>query len=75
MTPKFDIADFVYVRHDPEQNVRQITGVVIRKGAILYECSMSNASALFYEFELSYEKNQNIVLGIAIEKDNESHGI
>lgn len=55
----FEPGDEVYVRHDPDQKMRMITGIMVRgKGyATTYEASCGETVKWFYEFELTTERN------------------
>lgn len=55
----FDIEDLVYVKMDPEQQPRIITGFKISKYDILYEASDQFGANYYYDFELS--KNKDVV--------------
>lgn len=60
-TPKFQVEDIVYLKTDPEQLPRIITGILMRKNGLEYEVTCGADSAVFcYDFELSNEKNLKI---------------
>jgi hypothetical protein len=53
----FDIGDLVYLKHDPDQFVRQVVAIkVFLIGEIMYELKCSSYSSLHYDFEISAEK-------------------
>jgi len=52
----FDIEELVYVKTDPEQHVRIVTGFYITQNEILYEVSIDNSVSKFYDFELTRDK-------------------
>ena len=60
---EFEIREFVYLRTDPEQNERLITGYIVRETTILYLTSFQDSETPHYGYELSREKN--VLLGIA----------
>ncbi len=54
---KFNIGDIVYSKMDSDCNERLVLEIKIIPGSIMYNVSMGDTSAWFYEFELSKEKN------------------
>lgn len=61
---RFDIGQLIYIKTDPEQNQRIVTGVCVRPNSILYEVSFGASSSSHYDFELSEEKNVLLSAGI-----------
>lgn len=56
--PVFNIEDEVYVKTDEDQRIRIITGIEISVGnVLLYRLVYRNTSDLYYDFELSCDKN------------------
>jgi len=53
---QFDIGDEVYLRADPDQRIRFITGIMLRPTGIFYEATGFDAKWA-YDFELSRERN------------------
>jgi hypothetical protein len=51
------LGTMVYVRHDPEQVARMITGVTIREQDLQYHLSSIDGIDVYYEYEFSTEKN------------------
>lgn len=47
----------VYVKHDPEQSPRMITGITIREQDLQYHLSSAEGIDVYYEYEFSLEKN------------------
>lgn len=55
---EFEIGDIVYLKTDPEQLPRMVTGMSIRKsGVISYELSQSTMTGYHYDFEISNQIN------------------
>lgn len=52
----FDFGDEVYMRADPDQRLRIITGMICRPGGIAYECSGPDIKWC-YDFELTTDRN------------------
>ena len=62
----FELETMVYLKTDPEQLERMITGICVReKGLISYEVSCGERTGWHYGFELTSEKD-------VIKKINES---
>jgi hypothetical protein len=54
----FEIGGFVYLKTDPEQLIRVVTGITIRPGGLLeYKVSNADNETTHYEIELSLEPN------------------
>lgn len=59
---RFEIGQIVYLTTDKEQLPRLITGIkVCKEGELLYEIMQSTLQSLHYEFELSAEKNIELI--------------
>ena len=53
----FEIGDLVYLKHDPDQFVRQIIAIkVFLIGEIMYELKCSSYSSMHYDFEITTDK-------------------
>lgn len=65
-TYKFEheIGEFLYVRSDPAQERRMITGIMITPGGIQYRLSICDDMSWFYDIEVSGEIDQTIHLGL-----------
>lgn len=50
-----DFGDIVYLKTDPEQLERQVSGILKRPGATLYELCCGTESSVHYSFEISVE--------------------
>ena len=50
---KFNIGDFVYLKHDPEQIRMMITSIKVSPMEIMYMVSSGMNESPFYEMELS----------------------
>jgi len=61
---RFSIGDFVYLKTDTDQLKRIIVGIKITPGSLVYFLEQGLDSSEHYEFELSEEKDQCIILGI-----------
>ncbi len=53
----FDIGDSVYLRTDPEQAERLVTGINIRQNGISYALSHLTNENWHYDFEISKERD------------------
>ena len=55
---EFNISDFVYLKTDPDQQERIITGINVRPGGrIIYAVTLGHEETCHYGFELSHEKD------------------
>jgi hypothetical protein len=55
---KFDLEQIVYIKLDPEQKPRQVTGMIINPGNILYLITDGIDEVKAYEFELSANRDE-----------------
>lgn len=53
----FDIEDIVYLRTDPEQLERLVTGINLRKSGVMYLLSCGTNDSLHYGFEIAKERD------------------
>lgn len=53
----FDIGDSVYLKTDPEQAERLVTGINIRQNGISYALSHLTNESYHYNFEISKERD------------------
>jgi hypothetical protein len=53
----FDIGDSVYLKTDPEQCERLVTGVNIRQNGISYALSHLTNESYHYDFEISKDRD------------------
>ncbi len=54
---KYDIGELVYLRHDPEQEVRMVTEITIKPGPfVIYQLSRGVSASYHYEVEITEEK-------------------
>lgn len=60
----FNIAQMVYLKTDPEQLPRLITGIMINPGNVLYRINFGSGDYYAYDFELSTSPNQGFSLGL-----------
>lgn len=56
-TLHFDIGDSVYLKTDPEQAERLVTGINIRQNGISYALSHLTNESYHYDFEISKERD------------------
>lgn len=58
----YDIGEIIYLRTDPDQSPRVITGIKIRaNNTVIYMISLgATAETEHYEFEISEEANQSM---------------
>jgi len=54
---EFEIGEIVYLKHDPEQEIRMVTGVLFRGKSIEYEVCSGLSLIYSMGFELSRTKN------------------
>jgi hypothetical protein len=57
---KFSIGSIVYIKTDVEQRPGIVTGISVRPGHLAYVVTSHDESAVFYDIELSSEKNVSI---------------
>ncbi len=56
---KFDLEDEVYLKTDPEQLMRMVTGIYVKPGnVIVYELSHIGSTSDHYDFEITKEVNE-----------------
>lgn len=53
----FDIGDSVYLKTDPEQVERLVTGISVRKNGITYAISYLTNETWHYDFEITKERD------------------
>lgn len=53
----FDIGDRVYLKTDPEQSERLVTGISVRQNGITYAISYLTNETWHYDFEISKERD------------------
>ena len=59
LSNKYDLEEEVYLRTDPDQRVRLVTGITVRPGHLLvYELSCGEETSSHYEFEVSKEEDK-----------------
>ena len=63
--PAFKIGQIVYLKTDPEQEMRIVTGYIVRETSILYYVSHGVNESEHYHFELS--ENKDVLLSLGIE--------
>jgi len=51
-----EIGDVVYLKTDPEQNERIVTGIIIRPKTIVYTLSCGTSDSSHYDIEISTHK-------------------
>lgn len=57
---EFEIGQEVFVKTDPDQYVRQVTGILVTPGGVLqYRVAIDSSVSWFYNFELSENKHLN----------------
>ncbi len=54
---KFDLGDIVYLKTDPDQKERLVTGVTVRPTGLLYELSVGEEDSTHYDLEITTEKD------------------
>jgi hypothetical protein len=54
---KYNLGDEVYLKTDPDQYLRIVTGISIRQVGILYELSCAEDTSTHYDFEISRDIN------------------
>tara|TARA_B110000971_G_C19634720_1_gene330764 strand:+ start:274 stop:459 length:186 start_codon:yes stop_codon:yes gene_type:complete len=52
----FEIGEEVYLKTDPDQNFRIVTGFLIRKNGITYELSCGIENTWHYDYEINKNK-------------------
>jgi len=56
MTFKYNIGQEVYLKTDPDQLKRPVTGILLRKGSIIYYLSSGVDETSHYDFEITTER-------------------
>ena len=64
LMPVFPEGSFVYVKTDPDQVKRIVTGFEYRLGRLIYLVNYMQHEFKFYEYELTSESDGNIKMGI-----------
>ena len=59
---KFNIGDVVFLKTDSQQEIRVVTGILLRPSGNLYYLSKSTEETTHYEIEISKEVNELIKL-------------
>lgn len=54
---RFDIGDSVYLKTDPEQCERLVTGINIRQNGVSYALSHLTNESYHYDFEITKERD------------------
>ena len=53
----FEIGDLVFLKHDPDQLIRQIISIeVFAEGELLYKLKCGGFSSYHYDFEITTDK-------------------
>ena len=55
--PKFKIEQIVFLKTDPDQSERMVTGYTVRKRSITYLLALGIEETCHFDFEISEEKN------------------
>ena len=53
----YRISDIVFLRTDPEQQERIVTGYSVARDNVLYELACGIAVTQHYDFEITYDKD------------------
>jgi hypothetical protein len=57
----YDIEDVVYLKTDPDQRIRIVTGIKVMRGGLLtYELSHTTYTTWHWDFEFSTTKDYSI---------------
>ena len=59
---EFQIGDLVYLKTDPEQRQRIVTGILTRPTSLIYYVSLGDNETIHYDIEISKEQNINHLL-------------
>lgn len=57
VTTKYGFGDTVYLKTDPEQFPRMVTGFDVKPNGILYLLSFGSGNSYHYDIEISLEKD------------------
>ena len=63
-----ELGDTVYLKHDPEEVARMVTGIVIRPTGVLYQLSAANENGFYYAIEISKERKSDSKTGAGFKK-------
>lgn len=61
---KFEIGSFVYLSTDPDQFKRIVVCIKVNKYDLIYILQFCSTYSEHYDFEITNEPDQNILLGI-----------
>ena len=53
----FDIGQVVYLRTDPDQSARLVTGLLVQRSQTLYYLSYGETETRHFDFEISAERD------------------
>lgn len=53
----YAIGELVYLKTDPDQDQRLITGIIVRATSLIYELSLADRASNHYDFEIVKEEN------------------
>ena len=53
----YQVGDIVYLKTDPEQRERIVTGVLFRPVGVSYDLAFGSQSSWHFEIEIASEKN------------------
>ena len=62
------LGDMVFLKHDPEENARMVTGIVIRPNGVLYQLSMGSTETSHYSVEVTKERKSDNKPGAGFRK-------
>lgn len=66
---KFNWGDTLYIKDDPNQSPRTLVGIYLTPGAALYTLTIAGEPVDVFEFEVSAEADQSILLNINPRED------
>ena len=53
----YEFGDVVYLKTDPDQRERIVTGLLIRNTHVMYELSYNEITSFHFDVEISKERN------------------
>lgn len=54
---RFEIGDIVYLKTDPDQYQRMVSGIIVGMYCLNYELALGDGSSTHHDFEISTTKN------------------
>jgi len=53
----YEFGEVVYLKTDPDQHERIVTGILIRENSVMYELSYNEITSYHFDVEITRERN------------------